>query len=118
MANGTAPPIGRTYDLTTARHQLSQTLAKLASIEPQSELEQLVKQAMRETAELLEAGHAMLALQESMCQRLWTHLDGLGAHMRRCQELRRLRHDITEQAAESRAEGGPGLRIGRRSESA
>ncbi len=100
MANG-GSPIARTYDLTTARHHLSQALAKLASIEPQSELEQLVKQSMRETAELLEAGHAVLALQESMCQRLWSHLDGLGTHIRRCQELRRLRHDIGDQTAES-----------------
>ena len=100
MANGPAPPIGRSYDLTTARHQLSHALAKLAAIEPTSELEELMKRAMRETAELLEAGHALLALQGSMCQRLWAHLDGLGEHMRRCQELR-LRHDIVDQAAEN-----------------
>ncbi len=100
MANGAGPPIDRGYDLTTARNQLSQALAKLNSIEPGSELEQLVTRSMRETAELLEAGHALLALQGSMCQRLWAHLDGLGAHMRRCQELRRLRHDIDRQAGE------------------
>ncbi len=82
MANGSVPPIGRAYDIAAGRLQLSQALAKLSATEPASELEQLVLQAMRQTAKVLESAHASIALQQSTCHHLWEHLDGLGALMR------------------------------------
>ncbi len=60
----------------------SRALTKLSATEPASDLEQLVLQAMRQTAKVLESAHASIALQQSTCHHLWEHLNGLGALMR------------------------------------
>ena len=96
MPNGTPPAAtNRRYDLLGGRGIVAQAKQRIAQVEPAGELEALLKQAMLDTAELLETTHALIALQESQAQRALGNLDRLASLMRHVQQLRTQREDAS-----------------------
>ncbi len=97
-------------DVGASRNRLSETLAAIDGLDPQTPIEKRLEKSLRRAVQMLENLHEHAAVTESSIASAWAQIEDLREAMDYVRELRALRRDLeVGEAGSGQIDDGRGM---------